>query len=95
MVDQLCNVTRVWRGVEESEVCAVVMPYMVNGDLHSKLHLVKRIPELVCRILAQHLLGVFRYLANKGVLHRDIKAENILLDDHYQPVLIDFGFSCT
>ena len=88
------SVPRVWRGIEKEEVYAIVMPFMANGDLYSKMSLNKQLPELICQFLAKRLLGTFRYLTNKNILHRDIKAENILLDDNFQPILIDFGFSC-
>ena len=88
------SVPRVWRGIEKEEVNAMVMPFMANGDLYSKMSLIKQLPEFICQFLAQRLLGAFRYLTNKNILHRDIKAENILLDDNFQPILIDFGFSC-
>ena len=40
-----------------------------------------------CALLADAL----RYAHNKGVVHRDIKAGNILLDGNGAPYLIDFG----
>ena len=34
-----------------------------------------------------------KYLHDKGIIHRDMKPTNILLDDHYHPYINDFGFS--
>lgn len=42
------------------------------------------------------LLGIsdaMRYLHRAGILHRDLKPQNILIDDNYYPKVCDFGFA--
>ncbi|MEM1064294.1 MAG: serine/threonine-protein kinase [Pseudomonadota bacterium] len=37
------------------------------------------------------MLSAVAYIHDRGILHRDISPDNILLDDYNNPVLIDFG----
>ena len=42
------------------------------------------------------LLGIsigMKYLHSIGIIHRDLKAMNILLDDNFYPKICDFGIS--
>ncbi len=41
------------------------------------------------------IVAALRYAHQKGVVHRDIKASNILLDANGAPYLIDFGIAAT
>lgn len=44
-------------------------------------------------LLLYQLLSAIDHLVSSGVVHRDIKAENIFLDNRLRPILGDFGFA--
>ncbi|KAI8853045.1 kinase-like domain-containing protein [Chytridium lagenaria] len=45
-----------------------------------------------CRFFAQLIAGV-SYVHNKGIVHRDLKLENLLLDANRNIIITDFGFA--
>jgi MAP/microtubule affinity-regulating kinase len=69
---------------------------LVKG--HSLLHYIKqksekRLAEYEAIRIFKQVLSAIEYCHNMNVVHRDIKMENILLDDRLDAKLIDFGFS--
>ena len=43
--------------------------------------------------VGQRLVGVLQEVHNRGVVHRDVKPENIVMDEEGNLTLIDFGYS--
>jgi len=71
------------------------MEYASRGELFD--HLVKngRMRERDARVLFRQLVSAIQYCHSKFVVHRDLKAENLLLDQHMNIKIADFGFGNT
>ncbi|KAJ0230632.1 Protein NSP-INTERACTING KINASE 2 [Hirschfeldia incana] len=74
----------------------LVYPYMSNGSVASRL---KAKPVLDWSTRKRIALGAARGLlylheqCDPKIIHRDVKAANILLDDYYEAVVGDFGLA--
>ena len=53
----------------------------------------RRLTEDRSRSLFRDLVSAVDYLHNKGIVHRDLKLENCLLDEEGRLKLIDFGLA--
>ncbi|XP_026734811.1 serine/threonine-protein kinase par-1-like isoform X1 [Trichoplusia ni] len=87
------HIVRLYQVMESSHTIYLVTEYAPNGEIFD--HLVSRgrmsEPE-AARAFAQMVAAVGYCHAN-GVVHRDLKAENLLLDKNMNIKLADFGFS--
>ena len=50
--------------------------------------------ERIVRYFAKQMLEALYYIHSKGIAHRDLKCENMILDENYNIKIIDFGFAC-
>jgi tRNA A-37 threonylcarbamoyl transferase component Bud32 len=66
------------------------MPYMARGHLGQRDY--TRSERRVVEI-ANTLLSVLGYAHARNIVHRDVKAENVLFDDADRPLLADFGIA--
>lgn len=66
------------------------MPFLPNGDLAQRNldHDDARILEVL-----RTLLSALEYAHARGVVHRDVKQENVLFDADNRPMLADFGIA--
>jgi serine/threonine protein kinase len=77
---------------EDEPWCYLVSPYIEYGTLTSRLSHGPMTPEEAGRLLAQ-IASALHYTHTQGILHRDIKPTNILLEHGQHVYLADFGLA--
>ena len=79
--------------LEGREVSYIVMEYVSGGDLKALIDTEGSLSnERLARLGAEASLGL-AHAHEKGVIHRDIKPHNILIDSQGHPKLADFGIA--
>ncbi|KNC49508.1 CAMK/CAMKL/MARK protein kinase [Thecamonas trahens ATCC 50062] len=71
----------------------VVTEYCENGELFQHLLTHGRVREAEARRFFRQLISAVEYVHTAGFVHRDLKLENILLDENFNVKLVDFGFA--
>lgn len=87
------NLIKFYQNIETSHRVYIVMQLAENGTLLDYIRKVDHLEENLARKLFLQLISAIGYCHLKGVVHRDIKLENILLDSQNNLKLIDFGFA--
>ncbi|CAG8507868.1 10707_t:CDS:2 [Acaulospora colombiana] len=77
---------------QDDEYMYMVMDLMMGGDLRFHLNR-KTFTEDAIRFWIAELACAIRYLHSKGVVHRDIKPDNVLLDDLGHVHITDFNIA--
>lgn len=85
------------KDTEDKRMYFLVMDFMSNGSLENYYinHRAKGLSidqEFIIKIFKQILAGL-KYLHGNKIMHRDIKLDNILLDDNYNIKIADLGIS--
>ncbi|CAG0891325.1 unnamed protein product [Cyprideis torosa] len=80
--------------VFDSETFAfLVFELCRQGELFDYLTSVVALSEKKTRYIMRQLFNALNYVHKQGIIHRDVKPENILLDDNFNIKLTDFGFA--
>lgn len=62
-----------------------------NGHLGSLLKKADKLPVDVVRFYTAEIINALEHMHSKGVIHRDLKPDNVLLDPDMHVKLTDFG----
>ncbi|KAE9333858.1 hypothetical protein PF008_g14245 [Phytophthora fragariae] len=79
----------------DCDYVAMVTEFAPNGDLFDLLEVGGALPEPLVKVYMCQLLRALEACHANGVVHRDVKPENLLLDANYQLKLADFGVAAT
>ena len=85
------NIIRVLRFFRENGTAYMVMEYQEGESFAEYLKRLKVIPEEELLTVVLPLLEGLKAIHDHGLLHRDIKPNNIYIREDKSPVLLDFG----
>src|SRR3569623_1330249 len=86
------NIVHIHRVFERNGTAYFVMPFLKGESLRSLLRREGTLSEERARRLLLPVLNGLAYAHARGILHRDIKPDNVMIrENDSRPVLIDFG----
>ncbi|KAL2502304.1 CBL-interacting serine/threonine-protein kinase 21 [Forsythia ovata] len=87
------NIVRIHEVIGTKTKIYIVMEYVSGGQLSDKMSYLKKLKEIDARIYFQQLIDAVDYCHSKGVYHRDLKPQNLLIDSKGNLKVSDFGLS--
>lgn len=87
------NIVHIYEVFENSEKMILVMEYCSGGELYDYLSQKKVLQEDEARRLFRQIATAVYYCHIHKICHRDLKLENVLLDDTGSAKIADFGLS--
>ncbi|CAH8448191.1 unnamed protein product [Schistosoma haematobium] len=89
------NIVKLLEIIENEDVLCLVMEYASGGEIFDYLVANGKMCEKKARVKFRQLLSAMQYCHAKRIVHRDLKAENILLDQNLNVKVADFGLANT
>ncbi|XP_052371033.1 hormonally up-regulated neu tumor-associated kinase homolog A-like isoform X2 [Oncorhynchus keta] len=87
------NITQLLDILETENSYYLVMELCPGGNLMNRIYEKKKLDERETQKYVRQLVMAVEHLHRAGVVHRDLKIENLLLDEQEHIKLIDFGLS--
>ncbi|GEQ72002.1 hypothetical protein JCM33374_g5688 [Metschnikowia sp. JCM 33374] len=86
------NIVNLVEVLKSGKYIGIVLEYASGGELFDFILKHKYLKENVAKKLFAQLVSGVDYMHSKGLIHRDLKLENLLLDKHNNIIISDFGF---
>jgi serine/threonine-protein kinase len=86
------NIIRILAVGREGPAVFFVMDYLPTG-LDGRLQMLGTLPETLLIRMGMDVAAALAFAHREGVIHRDIKTDNIMFDEHGNGIVADFGIA--
>ncbi|KAG7270653.1 hypothetical protein CRUP_032172 [Coryphaenoides rupestris] len=87
------NVVRLYEVLDTPGRLYLALEYAGGGDLHASICDRGKMADNTCKVAFAQILSAVKYLHDSNVIHRDLKAENVLFSARGCLKVADFGLS--